>query len=207
MLTYIKLDTSVIVVDNIKPENRLENVLVYPNTTYFNYCFPKNNNNLKEIFNSWDILINDSINEGHSHFSFTINLTEQILIEEYTKILTMHPIEIPLEDISQEDYGKTNYDKYLSLQHNLHFYRLDINGSIPYYLDTIISYSRGVSWLFLTTEENKQGVLHFHGIFAVKNLIDYNKPIAINLTQELKKKYKNIDILIKPLNHFIDIKK
>ena len=119
----------------------------------------------------------------------------------------MHPIEIPLEDISQEDYGKTNYDKYLSLQHNLHFYRLDINGSIPYYLDTIISYSRGVSWLFLTTEENKQGVLHFHGIFAVKNLIDYNKPIAINLTQELKKKYKNIDILIKPLNHFIDIKK
>jgi hypothetical protein len=53
--------------------------LIHERTDYFNYCFPRGNNNLKEIFNTWDIFINNSLNNGHSHFSITINLNNMLM--------------------------------------------------------------------------------------------------------------------------------
>jgi hypothetical protein len=73
----------------------------YKETTCFNYCFPKGNNNLREIFNKWDVFINDSINIGQSHFAITINLPDIIpsncttsIRQEYTNVLKMHPFEV-----------------------------------------------------------------------------------------------------------------
>lgn len=193
--------------------------LIHERTDYFNYCFPRGNNNLKEIFNTWDRFINNSLNNGHSHFSITINLNNMLMFgkcypndngektywkDVYKNILKMHPIEVPIYNLQQDLYNSTKYSKFCNLQDNLFNYCCDDN--LYDYVNTIMSYTNATTWFFLTTEENKQGVLHLHGIFAVKNIMDYNKPIAINLLNELKHKYTNCDIVIKSLDTFKQVK-
>ena len=144
------------VVENNTVKNDLENILVYPNTKYFNYCFPKANNNLKEIFNTWDRFINNSINEGHSHFAITINITNMICSgkydedkgkiywrDEFKDILKMHPIEIPIHDVYQDAYHKTKYSEFRSIQNSLLNYCS--NDNLLEYIDTIMSYTNATT--------------------------------------------------------------
>ena len=58
----------------------------------------------------------------------------------------------------------------------------------------------------MISEENENGIIHIHGIIAIKNLMDYNKNIKNNIMKNFKMSYKFVDITMKDLNKFIDIK-
>ena len=175
-------------------------------TKLFNYRFDKNNNNLKEIFNEWDIFISDSLNKGNIHFSITINIpTNYKNKEELHNILKMHPIEAINPEIG--DYcGETKYSKYFFINDSLRLGECDNHTELYEYIYTIIIESKTVSWFFVTTEENKNGYLHLHGLFSMKNFMDYNELIKINISNTLKKRFSNCDILIKNLNRDKNIK-
>jgi hypothetical protein len=49
-------------------------------------------------------------------------------------------------------------------------------------------YNKLLTWVFRTTEENKQGVLHVHGIVAYRNIMDFNKHIIGNVLNNIKKR-------------------
>ena len=70
--------------------------VIYKNNereTCFNYSYYKGNNNLKEIFNAWNIFIDQSINYGNSHFAITINIPDSFNYKKYSKyILKKKPV-------------------------------------------------------------------------------------------------------------------
>ena len=160
-----------------------------------NHSFKKPNN-LKEIYNAWDKFIDLSLNQGNSHIAFTINLVDwdgYECKEEYTNILKIHPISV----------GSEKWYKYF----NLNVYTLFHDAcQIHCQLSEICEFNKLVSWQFITTEENEQGVLHAHGITAYKNLIDYNKNISNNILNKLKDHVESCDIVVKDLNKYKDIK-
>jgi len=158
-----------------------------------NYSFEKPNN-LKEIYNTWDVFIDWSINDGNSHIAFTINIPKNSEErEEFKDILKLHPIGL----------DSKKYEKYEMLRDS---YSCD-DSWIYTYLLKISNINKLVTWRFLITEENKEGVLHFHGIIAYRNIIDYNKNIINNISNKLKKIWSDCDIILKPLNGFKNIKK
>jgi hypothetical protein len=113
--------------------------------------------------------------------------------KEYTNILKMHPISV----------GTKKWGTYNDL------FRLSIfydRNQIHCQLFEICEFNKLVSWLFITTEENEQGLLHFHGIIAYRNLMDYNKNISNNILNRLKELGDNCDVVLKDLNNFKDIK-
>jgi len=153
-------------------------------------------NNLKEIYNVWDTFITYSLNEGNSHIAFTINIIEYDtfdFIKEYTNILKMHPISV----------GSDEWDIYTNKVDDLLYCN---SRQIPDQLKRICEFNKLVSWIFLTTEENDNGVLHTHGIISYKNLMDYNKNTNINILNNIKQYTNNCDIVLKNLNTFKDIK-
>ena len=180
----------------------------------------KKPNNLKEIYNSWDVFINWSINNGNSHLAFTINLppinyNDCFLIngKYYTKdddgnlhyndyfyfynsckdILKLHPINKNTENFKK--YNSIKSDLFSELSYFLFLFRDDIHY-----------FNKLISWEFITTEENENGILHLHGIISYKNLIDFNKNIKNNILNNIKLKNKDCDIVLKDLNTFKDIK-
>jgi hypothetical protein len=180
----------------------------------------KKPNNLKEIYNSWDIFINWSINNGNSHLSFTINLPP-INIKNYflvngkyyvkdehgnlhyadyfyfynncKNILKLHPIYKNTDNY--KEYNKRKSDLFCDPSYLLFLFRDDIHY-----------FNKLISWEFITTEENENGILHLHGIISYKNLIDFNKNIKNNILNNIKFKNKDCDVVLKDLNSFKDIK-
>lgn len=163
-------------------------------------------NNLKEIYNQWDLFINWSLNLGNSHYSFTINFPYD---NKYTKnsyhnvikdVLKVHPI---TKD-GPVFWNNYKYGDFLELENDnmgdnswwsdIHYI---LNGSGHEMLNT---------WVFTILEENEKGYAHIHGIIAIRNLIDYNKNVKNNILDEFKKKYSFCDILMKDLNTFNSIK-
>ena len=170
----------------------------------FNYTFV-GKNNLKEIYNTWDLFISGSINEGNSHFSFTINIPlDWEYLDHYRNILKLHPIIKPKIDNNDPEFWNTKYSKYKELE-SLYTCGSTYNP-IREYLIIIMHYSGATPWIFVITEENKNGLVHFHGIFAIKNIMDYNLNISTNILNKIKEFNRNSDVVIKNLNKFKDIK-
>ena len=113
-----------------------------------NHSFKKPNN-LKEIYNVWDVFIDWSLKLGNSHIAITINIPnnkeyqEDPWLCEFKDVLKMHPISKDSEE----------YDEYIRLKHSL-FYDQSLMDS---YFAKISAYNKLITWQFLTTEENKQG--------------------------------------------------
>jgi hypothetical protein len=173
--------------------NNIDEMVIFDSSICCNYSFEKPNN-LKEIFNSWDVFINWSLNSGNSHLAFTINLNKNDLnyINYFTNILKLHPI--PL--------GSEKHNDFIDLR-NLLF---SDNHELYLYLSEISTFNKLITWEYISTEENKNGVLHLHGIIAYRNLIDFNKNISINISNKLKEKFSSCDIVLKNLNNFKNIK-
>ena len=72
-------------------------ITLYKETSY-NYSFI-GENNLKEIYNEWDLFIDWSENIGNSHYAFTINYPsnkihkKMFYINTFRNILALHPLE------------------------------------------------------------------------------------------------------------------
>lgn len=176
--------------------------------TAYNYNYI-GENNLKNIYNQWDLFLNLSLSEGNSHYAFTINYPNEEIHKLYNyepifkNILNIHPIskneEIinPFNNKKYNDFDdlRTCYKTESSLWIDLVYGLVQLNSNIGL-----------ESWSFGIIEQNKQGIIHIHGLIAIKNLVDYNKNISINIINLLKEKYPWIDILIKNLNKFKDIK-
>ena len=176
--------------------------------TAYNYNYI-GENNLKNIYNQWDLFLNLSLSEGNSHYAFTINYPNEEIHKLYNyepvlkNILNIHPIskneEIinPIYNKKYNDFDdlRTCYKTESSLWIDLVCGLVQLNSNIGL-----------ESWSFGIIEQNKQGVIHIHGLIAIKNLVDYNKNISINIINSLKKKYPWVDIVIKNLNIFKDIK-
>jgi len=181
---------------------KLDLPIVYRNSdkeTCFNYSY-KSKNNLKEIFNAWDIFIDESMNSGNSHFAITINIPDSFRDkEDYKDLLKNKPIYFSERD-------KKDYNYFEDLSHGL--FTDWMEPCVRWYVKDIWDFTKLSSWYFITTEENEEGYLHLHGILAIKNIIDYNKNIPYNILNHLKKceSYTDLDMLIKPLNKFKDIK-
>lgn len=160
-----------------------------------NHSFKKPNN-LKEIYNAWDVFIDWSLNKGNSHIAFTINIPNNLenLLDliNYSNILKMHPI-----DINSKKYQDYNCKK------NGLFMELSLFWG---YFDEISKFNKLITWRYRSTEENKNGVLHLHGIIAYRNLTDFNKNIKNNILNKLKERFIDCDIVLKDLNKFQDIK-
>lgn len=175
-------------------DNKIENYIEsFKLDTCCNYSFEKPNN-LKEIFNAWDIFINWSINNGNSHIAFTINLdkNDPKRINCFTNLLKLHPITLNSE----------KHQDFIDLRN----YLFCDNNELYSYFSEISTYNKLITWEYISTEENKNGVLHLHGIIAYRNLMDYNKNISINISNRLKKLFGGCDIVLKNLNNFKNIK-
>lgn len=176
--------------------------------TSYNFSF-KGKNNLKEIYNQWDIFIDWSLNQGNSHYSFTINYPVDEIqklsycLNSYKNILKLHPL-----DKNESFYFGKHNDKY----ENFELLENSFISSDTWFYDVLnfLYENKGLiktqSWIFIIIEENENGITHIHGTIAIKNLMDYNKNIINNITKEFKKKYSFVDIVMKNLNTFIDIK-
>ena len=85
---------------------KLDLPIVYRNSdkeTCFNYSY-KSKNNLKEIFNAWDIFIDESMNSGNSHFAITINIPDSFRDKkDYKDLLKNKPIYFSERD--KKDYN------------------------------------------------------------------------------------------------------
>lgn len=145
-----------------------------------------NGQKYKTILNSWDVFINWSLDTGNSHFAVTINLP----------------------DYDPDDLKNLNKNNH----NDKEFYNNVLNEYLIYFLD----YPRISTWFFIISEENKRGVLHIHGILAIRNLTDYNLNIKNNILDKIKTHkylYQNpntfpvIDVVIKNLDGFLNIKK
>ena len=170
-------------------------IVVFDRNMGCNHSFKKPNN-LKEIYNAWDTLINLSLNQGNSHIAFTINLIEWWGVDlknKYKNILKMHPI-----SVGTKKWG-TYYNLFIDIL-------LHDSCQIHCHLFAIQEFNKLVSWQFITTEENENGVLHFHGIIAYRNLMDYNKNISNNILNKLRHCMDDCDVVLKDLNNFKDIK-
>lgn len=55
--------------------------------------------------------------------------------------------------------------------------------------------------MFFTTDEDLDGVVFVRGVFALKNLMDYNRNIPNNLINHLKICDSSCDIIIEALNN------
>jgi hypothetical protein len=176
--------------------------------TSYNYNY-NGENNLKEIYNQWDLFINWSLDNGNSHYAFTINYPNEQINKLYNyeplfkNILNIHPISKNEEIINP--YNNNKYNDFDDL-------RICYKTESSLWIDLVyglfeLNLNIGLeSWSFAIVEQNKQGIMHIHGIIAIKNLMDYNKNISTNLNNSLKKKYWWVDIVIKNLNKFKDIK-
>lgn len=191
------------------------NLPIKSKLTSYNYSF-KNENNLKEIYNKWDIFIDWSLNQGNSHFAFTINYPNDEIHEfqycekTFKDILKIHPI-------SKDDHiFNLNYKRY-SINEFYNFDHLECDfksdDSWWYDIDAFLCLNgknycsiKLNSWIFTIVEENENGVVHLHGIIAIKNLMDFNKNIKNNIIKQFKKKYSFVDIVMKNLDTFIDVK-
>lgn len=181
-------------------------IIVKP--TSYNYDFKKNNN-LKEIYNQWDIFIDWSINQGNSHYSFTINYPNNDIhnlfyyTDIYKNVLKLHPL-----DKKESFFFGNNNSKYIDFEYLERDFKTE-----PSWFDDIHHFLYGYKhkiktqhWIFTVIEENENGIPHIHGIIAIRNLIDYNKNIINNITKEFKKEYTFVDIVMKNLDNFFDIK-
>ena len=159
-----------------------------------NHSFKKPNN-LKGIYNAWDNFIDLSLNQGNSHIAFTINITDWcgFVSQEHINVLKLHPISV----------GKEKWIEYFNLYVSLITHT---RCQIYCQLFEIREFNKLVSWQFITTEENKKGVLHAHGIIAYRNLMDYNKNISNNMLNMLREWGDDCDVVLKDLNKFKDIK-
>ncbi len=176
--------------NNNKKEDILQNYY-----TCCNYSFKKPNN-LKEIYNTWDLFIDWSLNNGNSHIAFTINIPKNNYFDDlvhFKDILKMHPIYFNTE----------NYENYIDLKNML--FR-DPSTMLFYFRDDIHFFNKLLSWEYISTEENEKGFLHLHGIIAYRNLMDYNKNIKNNILNNIKKSDNSCDIVFKDLNKFKHIK-
>ena len=179
-------------------------IILYKETSH-NYNFI-GENNLKEIYNEWDLFINWSENIGNSHYAFTVNYPndkihkKMFYINTYRNILALHPLEeyekFTLDGVLYDDYGtlERDFTTEMSWFDSIH-YKLD-----PTHEDLL------TTWIFTIVEENKEGYVHLHGILAIKNIIDYNKNMKGNLLSMLKSNWSFCDVVIKDLNNFKDIK-
>ena len=170
--------------------NNKNDIVLFDKNMGCNHSFKKPNN-LKEIYNAWDQFIDLSLNQGNSHIAFTINIDD--LEKEHVNILKMHPIGV----------GSEKWDIYSNLYLSL---ILHTRCHLHCQLFTVCDFNKLVSWLFITTEENEQGVLHAHGIIAYRNLTDYNKNISNNILNRLRKYGDDCDVVLKDLNNFKNIK-
>ena len=164
--------------------------------TCANYSFEKPNN-LKEIYNAWDVFINWSIEEGNSHIAFTMNINDiknNICVNDYTNLLKLHPITPRSEGYR---WYISNYSGYIDGDNGLFFSEFS----------NLLKCNRLVTWIFVTSEENKEGILHIRGIIAYRNLMDYNLHIKNNMLSNLKEKMPKSDVLLKTLKSFGDIKR
>lgn len=143
----------------------------------------------KPIFNNWDIFINWSLSLGNSHFAITINFPEY-----YDDSLSLSLLNLKEND-------KEDEEKY--------------NLVLKEYLLYLLDYPKLTTWFFIINEEHKNKTLHVHGILAIRNLTDFNKNIKINILDQIKEKplienqhsYGKVDIVIKNLTDFLNIKK
>jgi hypothetical protein len=163
------------------------------NNRCFNYSFLKPNN-LKEILNSWDYFIDNSINSGDSHFAITINIPKDHELKNYFTNVLRESQNISFESVEYNEF----IEKYNLLYTN--------NVFLENYIYDLHVFIKTTKWMFFNSEENKNGVLHVHGLIAIKNLLDYNKNMSRNMSSFIKEKYTNCDILIKDLKNFKDIK-
>jgi hypothetical protein len=172
-----------------------QKIILFNTNTCCNYSFKKPNN-LKEIYNAWDLFIDWSLNNGNSHIAFTINIPQNNPfndLEYFKDILKMHPIYFNTE----------NYENYTDLKNTL--FR-DPSTMLFCFRDDIHYFNKLLSWEYISTEENENGLLHLHGIIAYRNLMDYNKNIKNNILNNIKKSNNSCDVVFKDLNKFKDIK-
>ena len=181
-----------------------KDIILYKETSY-NYNFI-GGNNLKEIYNEWDLFIDWSENIGNSHYAFTINYPsdenhkKSFYCNTYKNLLGLHPIG-KNESIIHDGDTYINFD---SLED-------DFKGDPSFWdnIQYIFDPYKGdilTTWIFTIVEENREGYVHLHGIVAVKNIIDYNKNIKHNILSKFKESYSLSDVVIKNLNNFKDIK-
>jgi hypothetical protein len=82
--------------------------------TAYNYNYI-GENNLKNIYNQWDLFLNLSLSEGNSHYAFTINYPNEEIHKLYNyepvlkNILNIHPIS-KNEEIINPIYNKKYND-------------------------------------------------------------------------------------------------
>ena len=67
-------------------------------------------------------------------------------------------------------YGTKNHDDYTELHSGLFHDEYDLRRPFEITND----FNKMITWIFITTEENEKGILHFHGIIAYRNILDYN---------------------------------
>ena len=179
-------------------------ITLYKETSY-NYSFI-GENNLKEIYNEWDLFIDWSENIGNSHYAFTINYPSDkihkrmFLTNTFRNILALHPLEknekFKLDGVLYNGFDtlESDFTTEWSWWDDIH-YKLE-----PTREDLL------TTWIFTIVEENKEGYVHLHGVIAIKNIIDYNKNIKGNLLSMFKENWSFSDIVIKNLDNFKDIK-
>ena len=79
--------------------------------TAYNYNYI-GENNLKNIYNQWDLFLNLSLSEGNSHYAFTINYPNEEIHKLYNyepvlkNILNIHPISKNEEITDRLDQAK-----------------------------------------------------------------------------------------------------
>lgn len=181
-----------------------KDLIPFKNVSY-NYSFI-GKNNLKEIYNQWDLYINWSINQGNSHYSFTINFPNSTdyhklsNFETYKNILNLKPLSKEEPFNYGSDFNCT-YSNFKELENSFF-------SSNTWWEDvhSLLAYQNLTTWIFTVTEENQNGYIHLHGIIAIRNIIDYNKNIRGNILNEFKDKYNFCDVVMKNLNSFNDIK-
>jgi len=81
--------------------------------------------------------------------------------------------------------------------------------------DTLYKSFPTLTFFFIVNEKNKKGNLHFHAIVSIRNFIDYNKTLKINMIAILYKSISiylfhdnnsTLDLKIESLRYFKDIK-
>ena len=164
-----------------KPNNN--EVVLYQESQYY-LEFQKIINYIKEfslykreLFYCWDLFLNWSLELGNQHFAITINCPQ----ENFYKYQNIYDISIKDKNIKQ----------YTSL--------------FDKFLDPLINYPKLTTWFFIISEENKNGYIHFHGVLAIRNIVDCYTPIKNNIMNYLKNQMLAGDILIKELDIKIDI--
>lgn len=218
----------------MEDDNKFEGVWVHNMNLHYERFLKKYENDLnkqtsamKSLSNCWGEIIDKLMENGTHHFGITINLPQNdiYLVEEYLwwsdhkgkfdydKPVNSHKIEFSgVREMSDDesigpDIGENGNIRDLKCTNCLS--RDNIIGSIDESL-YINQLYKTVLFAVVELGENKKH--HLHILLGIKNMIDYNHVLKLNLQKyiltQLKNDYKELDwdIRVDSLEKFKDIK-